>query len=125
MSDSTCFLCKVCNSNLPICEKVNKNNKCKQCYRNIKKEYREKNKTGIQLQKQVYNMINKDKIKENKREYNMKKRNEKYGYTEDKIKEINEQWENLQAGVKEFCMKHNYPVFYAKCVTVIYQYVKR
>ena len=48
-------------------------------------------KTGIQLQKQVYNIINKDKIKENKREYNMKKSNEKYGYTEDKIKEINEQ----------------------------------
>ena len=93
-----------------------------------KKEYREKNKTGIQLQKQVYNMINKDKIKENKREYNMKKRNEKYGYTEDKIKEINEQWENLQADVKEFCMKHNHPpIIYNKKLTPqkLYQFLNR
>ena len=49
MSDSTCFLCKVCNSNLPISEKKNNYNRCIQCYKNIKKEYREKHKEYIHL----------------------------------------------------------------------------
>ena len=101
MSESINFICNKCNLNKPITEKYQDLRRCKSCQNLYKKEYREKNKIMIKL----YYLENQDKIKENK----VKKRNEKYEFTEDKIKEINIEWDNIQVIMNEFCKKYDHP----------------
>ena len=92
MSELINFVCKICTIEMPISEKHPKyEKKCIQCEKDREMEYREKNKDLISTRKRVYRIINKDKIKEAKKEYVIKKRNEKYAYTEEKIKEIDNQ----------------------------------
>ena len=116
MSDS--FICNICKQEIPILNKVNKFKRCNECHKKERKEYREKHKELINLRKKVDRIINIEKYKEHKTEYNIKRRNAKYGYTEDKIKEINERWENMQKLINANHEKNNYPPkIYTKALT--------
>ena len=110
------FICKHCKNSLPISEKAKGRRKCNKCYKEHEKL--RKSTTEYKQYRQVYNMINEDIIKEKQIEYNIKKRNDKYGYTEEKIKEINNQWDKMQPIVNEFLEFNFYPPkIYTKTLT--------
>ena len=110
------FICNICKNSLPISEKAKRYRKCNPCYKEHEKL--RKNTTEYKQYRQVYNMINEDKIKEDKIEYNIKRRNDKYGYTEEKIKEIDNQWDAMQPIINGY-LEFNYcpPKIYTKVLT--------
>ena len=101
MSESINFICNKCNLNKSTSEKFRDLKRCISCQKLCRKEYRENNKETIKL----YYSVNKDKLKEKE----IKKRNEKYEFTEDKIKEINNEWDNMQVIMNDFCKKYDHP----------------
>ena len=111
MSELVSFECKTCKNSLPISEKKQRyKNRCIQCHKNKKREYRENHKEDITLRNEIYNFNNKDKIKGLKKLNIIKNRNIKYGYTEEKINEIDEKWENMLVIMNEFCKSINQPL---------------
>ena len=116
MSKSINFVCNICKNSFPISEKSKLNKRCVPCH----KEHKRKQRSTPEYKqcKIAYNRINEDKIKEDKKEYNIKKRNDKYGYTEEKINEINNQWDKMQPIVNEFLEFNFYPPkIYTKTLT--------
>ena len=116
MTESINFVCNICKFSFPTSERATRNKRCILCH----KESERKRRTTSEYQqiKKIWNMDNEDKIKENKKEYLVKKRNEKYGYTEEKIKEIDDQWNEMQVLINDYLHQINYqPIIYTKSLT--------
>ena len=111
---SISFICSVCKKDFPVSEKARKYKRCITCHKEKEKVRRILNFRDIEEYRERY----KEKGKEPRKQYLIKKRNDKYGYTEEIIKEINDRWDKTQTEMKEFCKKYDHrPIIYKKEMT--------
>ena len=111
---SISFICNLCKKDIPLSEKVKDYKRCITCHKEKEKVRRIINFREIELSREKH----KDKRKETSKHTRIKNRNEKYGYTEEIINDINDRWDSTQTEMEVFCKKYDHPpIIYKKAMT--------